>query len=207
MKGTRPLLIDEIKSVLDAFTGAYAARNRALFLLGISCGARISELLQLTIKDVWQNNKPVNDLHFSHHIVKGKQNARRVPLNQDGTQAITEIIRWHRQCYSRLSPNRALFPSQKTKKSIDRRHAHDILKTAFEHAGLNGKLATHSMRKSYAQRLYNATNDIFAVKEMLGHKSVATTQAYIGTNYDTIRRASDAISIHSDEKGDTPYDK
>lgn len=201
MKGTRPLMIEEIKSVLDAFDGTYKKRNRSLFLLGISCGARISELLQLTIKDVWQNNKPVNDLHFSRNIVKGKQNARRVPLSKDGTQAITDIIQWHRHHYGRIHKDRHLFTSQKTDKAMDRRSAHEILKTAFEKAGLNGKLATHSMRKSYAQRLYNQTNDIFAVKEMLGHKSIATTQAYIGINYDQIRRASEDMSLHSHENG------
>ena len=200
MKGTRPLLIEEIKSVLDTFDGKHKNRNRSLFLLGISCGARISELLQLTIKDVWQNNKPVNELHFKRNIVKGKENARRVPLSKDGTQAITDIIQWHRDHYGRIHKDRHLFPSQKTDRAMDRRSAHEILKTAFEKAGLNGKLATHSMRKSYAQRLYNHTNDIFAVKEMLGHKSVATTQAYIGINYDQIRRASEDMSLHTHEK-------
>ena len=46
--------------------------------------------------------------------------------------------------------------------------AHNALKQAFEMAGLNGKLGTHSLRKSYAQRLYEQTNDIYAVQEMLG---------------------------------------
>ena len=59
------------------------------------------------------------------------------------------------------------------------RTAHEALKKAFEEAGLNGKLATHTMRKSFAQRLYDQTADIFAVQEMLGHKSVATTQSDI----------------------------
>ena len=43
-------------------------------------------------------------------------------------------------------------------------------------AGLNGHLAAHSLRKSFAQRLYEQTGDVFVVQEMLGHKSIATTQ-------------------------------
>ena len=39
--------------------------------------------------------------------------------------------------------------------AMNRRTAHAVLKTAFEDDGLNGKLATHSMRKSFAQRLYD----------------------------------------------------
>ena len=76
--------------------------------------------------------------------------------------------------------------------------AHDALKDAFETAGLNGKLGTHSLRKSYAQRLYEQTNDIYAVQEMLGHKSVGTTQRYLGVNYASVRDASEAMSIHSE---------
>ena len=67
------------------------------------------------------------------------------------------------------------------------RTAHDVLKAAFEMAGLNGHLATHSLRKSFAQRLYEQTGDIFAVQEMLGHKSVVTTQKYLGVNYASVR--------------------
>ena len=62
MKGTRPLDNDEIRRVSAAFTGTYEARNRGLFMLGVSTGGRISELLSLTIGDVYQNDKPVSDL-------------------------------------------------------------------------------------------------------------------------------------------------
>jgi site-specific recombinase XerD len=81
---------------------------------------------------------------------------------------------------------------------MNRRTAHTALKTAFEAAGLNGKLATHSMRKSFAQRLYDQTRNIFAVQEMLEHKSIATTQRYLGVNYVTVREAVEkmAFSVH-----------
>ena len=64
MKGTRPLDNDEIRRVSGCFTGTFATRNRGLFMLGVSTGGRISELLSLTIGDVYQNRKPVSDLLF-----------------------------------------------------------------------------------------------------------------------------------------------
>jgi integrase len=64
MKGTRPLTTDEIRAVSKQFDGDFAIRNRSLFMLGVSVGGRISELLALTIGDVWQNNQPVSDLLF-----------------------------------------------------------------------------------------------------------------------------------------------
>ena len=61
MKGTRPLDNDEIRLVSACFTGTFEARNRGLFMLGVSTGGRISELLSLTIADVYQNRRVRQD--------------------------------------------------------------------------------------------------------------------------------------------------
>ena len=45
MKGTRPLDNQEIRQVSGSFDGTFEIRNRALFMLGVSTGGRISELL------------------------------------------------------------------------------------------------------------------------------------------------------------------
>ena len=90
MKGTRPLDNAEIPSVSTCFTGAFEVRNRRLFMLGVSTGGRISELLSLTIGDVYQNKQPVTDRLFDKSIVKGKEYSRAVPVNIDGRDAIAE---------------------------------------------------------------------------------------------------------------------
>ena len=61
MKGTRPLDNDEIRSVSTCFTGTFGVRSSGLFILGVSTGGRISELLSLLIGDVWQNGTAVTD--------------------------------------------------------------------------------------------------------------------------------------------------
>ena len=81
MKGTRPLNNDEIRRVAAAFTGMYEVRNRGLFMLGVSTGGRISELLSLRIGDVYQNGTAVTDLLFDRSIVKGGETSRAVPVN------------------------------------------------------------------------------------------------------------------------------
>ena len=73
MKGTRPLDNDEIRRVSAAFTGTFEVRNLGLFMLGVSTGGRISELLSLTIGDVYQNGKAVSDLLYNKRIVKGRE--------------------------------------------------------------------------------------------------------------------------------------
>jgi hypothetical protein len=83
---------------------------------------------------------------------------------------------------------------------MTRGQAHKVLEAAFMKAGLNGKLATHSMRKSYAQRMYDAMGDIYAVKEVLGHQSVETTKKYLGVSYQKLQRASEEIAVNQVNK-------
>ena len=47
----------------------YEVRNRGLFMIGVSTGGRISELLSLRLGDVYQNKKPVTDLLYTKRIV------------------------------------------------------------------------------------------------------------------------------------------
>ena len=202
MKGTRPLTDAEIRQVCECFNGIYEIRNRSLFQIGISTGGRISELLALKINDVWQKGSAVSDILFDRSIVKGGEVSRAVPVNGDGRGAIDRLVGWHHSTYGeKVVASRPLFPSRKGKgeQAMRRQSAHDILKAAFDAAGLNGKLATHSMRKSYAQRLYHHTGDIFTVQTVLGHKNVAVTQAYLGVDYTKLRQASESICLFDGE--------
>jgi hypothetical protein len=76
---------------------------------------------------------------------------------------------------------------------MTRKTGHIVLKEAFEKAGLNGKLATHSLRKSFAQRVYDACGDVVLVQELLGHASIGTTRKYLGVSYQKAQRVVEAI--------------
>ena len=149
MKGTRSLDNTEIRLVSACFDGnPFEHRNRGLFMLGVSTGGRISELLSLQIGDVYQNGKPVTHLLFDRSIVKGEEISRAVPVNSDGRRTISDLIAWHEAKYGNTKSSRPLFPSrngQGNPKRMSLRTAHNVLKDAFEAAGLNGHLATHSL--------------------------------------------------------------
>ena len=200
MKGTRPLDNDEIRQVSACFTGTFEERNRGLFMLSVSTGGRISELLSLKISDVYQNRRAVTDLLFDKSIVKGGEVSRAVLVNADGRRAIDDLIAWHREHYRNTDESRPLFPSRHKSGTVSmhRQTAHDILKKAFIAAGLNGKLATHSLRKSFAQRLYDKTGDIYMVQELLGHRNISTTQKYLGVNYADAKAAVELIALMSE---------
>ena len=203
MRGTRPLDNDEIRSVSTSFTGTFKVRNRGLFMIGVSTGGRISELLSLTIGDVYQNGSAVSDLLFEKSVVKGGEVSRAVPVNADGRHAIDLLIAWHREKYQTIAATRPLVPSRNRNGSVamNRQTAHEMLKQAFIAAGLNGKLATHSLRKSFAQRVYEQSGDIYLVQELLGHRNIATTQKYLGVNYASARQTVEAIALIAERDG------
>ena len=209
MKGTRPLDNDEIRRVSTCFAGTFATRNSGLFMLGVSTGGRISELLSLKTGDVYQNKKPVTDLLYSKSIVKGGEVSRSVPVNADGRRSINELVIWHRRHYGNpIASKRPLFPSRHKSGTVPmhRQTAHAILKTAFIEAGLNGHIATHSLRKSFAQRLYDKTGDIYMVQELLGHRNISTTQKYLGVNYADAKAAVESIALITEsDRSDVLY--
>ncbi len=95
MKGTRPLNNAEIEAVSAAFEGTFAIRNRSLFMLGVSIGGRIDELLSLTVGDVWQHGKPVTDVlyNFTQQIASltiGTYFTYEITLNAKVVFSITE---------------------------------------------------------------------------------------------------------------------
>ena len=182
---------DEIRRASTCFISTYAVHNRDLFMLGVSTGGRISELLSLQIRSA------VSYLLFEKSVVKGGEMSRAVPVNADSRHAIDELIDWHRQHYESTFNNRPPFPSRHKSGRVPmhRQTAHHILKKAFIAAGLNGRLATHSLRKFFAQRLHDKSGDIYLVQELLSHANVSTTQKYIGVNYATARQAVEGMAL------------
>jgi len=55
MQGCRPLTDDEVQLMSRSFSGTFAKRNKALFVVGYRTGFRISELFSLTVGDVLQH--------------------------------------------------------------------------------------------------------------------------------------------------------
>lgn len=61
-----------------------------------------------------------------------------------------------------------------------------------ERAGLSGRVSSHDLRATLATSTYNRSHDIRAVQQILGHTSVVTTQVYIASTFDDMRKAMTA---------------
>jgi integrase len=189
MKGCRPLNEAELERLLRAINGRYAARDRALLMLGVVTGYRISELLSLSIDDVWQFGQVTTHVAVERKVMKGQREGRTVPLNQKVRPYLVEWVRFSLNAGRTLAS--PLFWSNKLPdQPIDRRQASRILGQAKKTARLHGKINTHTMRKTFAKNMYDRLEgDIFKVKTALGHKSVDSTVAYMSFNQNEIDRA------------------
>jgi integrase len=192
VKGCRALTDDEAKSVSHSFSGRYAARDKALFVLGLKTGFRISELLSLTVGDVYQHGQFVERVAVKRKHMKGKWQGRSVPLHAEAKAALAS---WLMQMHGlrEVTPETYLFLSHKGRNQPLRRgQAHHILQQAYQANALTGMIGCHGMRKTFGQKVYEKTGrDIRATQHALGHQSPASTAAYLSVD----EQAVDAIIL------------
>lgn len=177
MSGARPLTADEVADVRNSFGGTYAVRDRALFLLGVMAGFRVSEMLSLRLRDVLRHGKITDRITVERRYMKGKKQSRTVPLHDIAKEALQE---WVDQL-GKTSPQSFVFRSRKgPNKPISRVQAHRILSAIFESLELPGKLGTHAMRKTFANNVHQKLGrDIFKTQKALGHRNISTTVKYL----------------------------
>lgn len=179
MKGARPLTECEVFQVSNSFRGRYALRDRAMFLLGIKTGLRISELLSLTVGDVLQHGRIVDRAHVQRKHMKRKTEGRTVLLHPDAKEAlalwIAQLSEW--QEVHRDTP---LFLSRKGQRAIGRRQAWTILMGNYSENRMGGTLGTHAMRKTFANKVHGLLGrDLVKTQRALGHKNVSSTVSYL----------------------------
>ncbi len=175
MKGSRPLSDREVWRVARSM----GKRDRALLVLGVCSGFRISELLSLRVGDVERNGRPVSAISVARKSMKGKFEGRTIPFAHKARKAVMEWLAEIRSSQPGLSPESFLFESRKGG-AISRVHAWRVLAQAFAGNKMTGKLGTHSMRKTFAAKMYASMgHDLLKTQRAIGHHSINTTVAYL----------------------------
>ena len=195
MKGCRPLTDQEADAIMESFEGIYADRNRAVFALARYTGERIGAILKLKVVDVVQDGRLTDSVVYRRANRKGKTESRTVALHPKAKQAMAI---WINQLAKGtiLTANEYVFRSRKGRNSpISRVQYHRILKEAIRPNELTGKIATHSMRKAFADHVYEALDrDIFRLQKAMGHKNVNSTVQYLSFKESDIEKAIRGLS-------------
>jgi site-specific recombinase XerC len=131
MQGCRPLREEEVRLISQSFGGTYARWDRALFVLGVKSGFRISELLSLRVGDVYQHARVVERVSVPRRHMKDRTEGRSMVLNADAQQALQPWLE-ERAASQLPAPSEILFQSRK---DVDRPRASRPPRAAMEPAG------------------------------------------------------------------------
>jgi integrase/recombinase XerC len=173
---------DEIARLLAAPKPAAAGgvRDRAILELMYSAGVRVRELVNLDNSDLDLQNGTVR--------VRGK--GRRERLGIVGSHARRALTSWlSKRPKTRASGPQPLF-TNKLGGRLSVRGVARLLEKHLAVAGLSGRASPHTLRHSFATHLLDGGADIRSVQELLGHKSLVTTQIY---THVTTRKLLDAF--------------
>ncbi len=163
--------IDRLFGAIDHSTPE-GQRNRAMMETMYSCGLRVSELTGLLISNLYL------DVGFIKVLGKGDKE-RLVPVGATATKHIQLYRQYVRtQLPSvRKGAEDILFLSRRGA-PLSRIMIFLIMKDLAERAGIDGSIHPHTLRHSFATHLVEAGADLRAVQEMMGHKSITTTEIY-----------------------------
>ena len=161
----RLLLDNDSKDPIDL-------RDRAMLELMYSSGLRLAELQGLNLQSINTRSREVR--------VLGKGNKERVvPFGRFASHALQQWLKVRPQFNPK---DEALFVSQQGNR-ISTRNIQKRFETWGIRQGLNSHLNPHKLRHSFATHMLEASADLRAVQELLGHSNLSTTQIYTHLNF------------------------
>ena len=182
------LTLEESLDLLSAVDGKFKERDYCIITLFLNCGLRLSELVSLNLSDIRSNNTLV---------VTGKGNKERtIYLNDACIDAINAYLPF--RPVDGVKDKDALFISRQ-KNRISNKTIQYIIKSTLEKAGLQDRdLSTHKLRHTAATLMYQYGGvDVLAIKEILGHESLSTTQIYTHIMDEQLQKAAAANPLSS----------
>lgn len=180
------LSLDESRKLLEVTQNddnRNSERDFAIITLFLNCGMRLSELVNINIKDITFSESKLN--------VIGKGNKERtIYLNKSCVSAINEYLLVRPKEGIKYDSKDALFLSERRER-ISNRTVQLIVKKELLKAGLDiNKYSVHKLRHTAATLMYQYGNvDIRALQELLGHESISTTEIYTHVDNSQIRNA------------------
>jgi len=174
-------LLDSIKD--ESLPTKYPIRDKAIFELLYATGVRCSELVNICIKDIDMQAKTIR--------VLGKGKKERIVLF--GFKAREKILEY----YAKERPivqneEESLFMNYRYEK-LTSRSVQRIIKMFRSFLPIERQLTPHKLRHSFATHLLNQGADLRAVQELLGHKTLATTEKYTHVSLENLSKLCEGV--------------
>lgn len=156
------LSCEELKALFD---GVRNIKHRLILMVAYSAGLRVSEVVRLKTADIDGERKLI-------HVHSGKGKKDRYTLLSE------VVLEGLRDYWKAFRPKVWLFEGQKDGEPYSVRSAEKVFDSAKARAGITKHVTIHSLRHSFATHLLEQGVDIRFIQELLGHRSVRTTEIY-----------------------------
>jgi len=177
--------IDELISCID-LSKPEGHRNRAIIETLYSCGLRVSELINLRISNIY------DDQSYIRILGKGDKE-RLIPLSKSALQEIMLYVENYRNKTTIQKGNEDIVFLNRRGKQLSRVMIFHIIKELSKSTNISKNISPHTFRHSFATHLVEGGADLRAVQEMLGHESILTTEIYTHLNKEYLK---DTISLY-----------
>lgn len=167
------LNIEEIDKLIDCIdlSSAEGERNKAIIETLYSCGLRVSELINLKMSNIMQEEGFIK--------VVGKGNKERlVPIGKTALKYIDFYLEHKRNHQKIKKHSEDILFLNRNGGQLTRVMIFTIVKRLSKLAGLEKNISPHTFRHSFATHLVDGGADLRAVQDMLGHESITTTEIY-----------------------------
>lgn len=171
---------EEMIEILDGIIvcDAISSKNRCMVELLYATGMRISELLNLTLKDL--NIK----MGFIKVIGKGNKE-RMIPIGSYVGEILEQYINDYRAEFN--IKNDSLLFFNKHGQRLSREEFYSILQTIVNSTSITKKVSPHTFRHTFATHLLENGADLRSIQELLGHSDISTTTIYTHISNQKIR--------------------
>ena len=155
-------------------------RNLLFFTMGTNCGLRISDILGLDVKDV-------KDKSYIQIVEKKTGKFKKFPINAKLKPMLKDFTKGKKM-------TEPLFTT-KFKNRLERVAAYKIINAACKEAGLEERVGTHTLRKTFGYHHYQKFKDVVMLQKIFNHYSPEITLRYIGIAQDEIDKSYQNSSL------------
>jgi integrase/recombinase XerD len=153
--------------VIRLFSSVKNLKHRTMLMLAYASGLRVSEVVRLRIEDIDGQRGLI-------HIRDAKGKRDRFTVLPESLRG--ELLAYWREY--KLERSGWLFPGQKSDHHLAERSIQAVAERARKAAGIQKPVSMHTLRHSFATHLLEHGTDLRYIQELLGHRSVRTTEVY-----------------------------
>lgn len=176
------LALEEIELMFEAvdYSKDFGHRNRAILEVLYSCGLRVTELCDLLLSNYFP------EIGFVRVIGKGNKE-RLVPIGQEAIFHINLYLESYRRHLKIKKGSEDILFLSRNGAILTRMMIFNIVKECAAKAGIEKSISPHTLRHSFATHLVEGGADLIAVRDMLGHESITTTEIYTHLSKEYLR--------------------